>query len=125
MNYIIQRVILTIALSWPCGLHAAIGEATTGNVTVDTRAALITSNLAEQQISFRKLMARYAVTTNFGAAAFSATGLPPGVSINKNTGVISGTPSKKGTYTVTITAQKRQGTTVTKSATAKKVFKVV
>jgi hypothetical protein len=125
MISIIRHIILAFALSCPCVLYAVTGEAITGNVTVDTRAALITSNLAEQQISFRKLMARYSVTTNFGASTFSARGLPPGVSINKNTGVISGKPTKKGTYTVTITAQKRQGTKVVNSATAKKVFKVV
>jgi hypothetical protein len=125
MNFIIRLIILTIALSWPCGLHAVTGEATTGNVIVDTRGSFITSNLAEQQLRFRKLMVRYAVTTNFGATTFSARGLPPGVSINKRTGVISGKPTKKGAYTVTITAQKRQGKKVIYSATAKKVFKVV
>jgi hypothetical protein len=125
MNFIIRHIILAFALACPCVLHAAIGEATTGNVTVDTRAEIITSNLAEQQLRFRKLMARYSVTTNFGASTFSARGLPPGVSINKNTGVISGTPTRRGTYTVTITAQKRQGKKVIYSATAKKVFKVV
>jgi hypothetical protein len=70
-------------------------------------------------------MTRYAVTTNFGASTFSARGLPPGVSINKNTGVISGTPTRRGTYTVTITAQKRQGKKIIKKAPATKVFKVV
>ena len=125
MNIIIRYIILTIALSWPCGLYAVTGEATTGNVIVDTRGSTITSNLADQQIILRKLMTRYAVTTNFGASTFSARGLPPGVSINKNTGVISGVPTRRGTYTVTITAQKRQGATVISSATAQKVFKVV
>jgi hypothetical protein len=124
MSIIIRPIILSIALSWPCGLHAVTGEAMTGNVIVDTRIR-ITSNLAEQQINLRRLMTRYAVTTNFGASTFSAKGLPPGVSINKTTGVISGTPTRKATYTVTITAQKRQGTKVISSATAKKVFKVV
>jgi hypothetical protein len=124
MNIIMRHIILAIALSWPCSLQAVTGEAITDNVIVDTRIR-ITSNLAEQQISSRKLMARYAVTTNFGASTFSAKGLPRGLSINKRTGVISGKPSKKGTYTVTITAQKRQGKKVISSATAQKVFKVV
>jgi hypothetical protein len=125
MNIITRHIILTIALSWPCGLHAVTGEATTGNVIVDTRGSTITSNLAELQISLRRLMTRYAVTTNFGASTFSAKGLPRGLSINKRTGVISGKPTKKGAYTVTITAQKRQGKKVISSATAQKVFKVV
>ena len=125
MIIIIRHIILAIALSWPYSLHAVTGEATTGNVIVDTRGSTITSNLAEQQIGLRRLMARYAVTTNFGASTFSAKGLPKGLTINKRTGVISGKPTKKGTYTVTITAQKRQRTKVINSATAKKVFKVV
>ncbi|HEY0639236.1 MAG TPA: S8 family serine peptidase [Pseudonocardiaceae bacterium] len=35
---------------------------------------------------------------------WSATGLPPGLSINASSGLISGTPTTPGTYTVTVTA---------------------
>ncbi len=50
--------------------------------------------------------------------AYTATGLPPGLSINRSTGLISGTTprtagaftaSKTGTYTVTVTAQDTTG----------------
>ncbi len=44
--------------------------------------------------------------------SFSATGLPPGMSID-NTGKISGTPQNAGTYQVTITAQNSVGTATT------------
>jgi hypothetical protein len=125
MNFIIRQIILAFALSCPCVLHGLTGEAITGYVTIDTRVDIITSNMADQQIGFRKLMVKYAVTTDFGAKTFSARGLPPGLSINKNTGVISGKPRKKGTYTVTITAQKKKGNKIIKKATAIKVFKVV
>jgi uncharacterized repeat protein (TIGR02543 family) len=42
MNLILQRITLSIAILWPCGLHAVTGEATTDNVTVDTRLAALT-----------------------------------------------------------------------------------
>ena len=43
------------------------------------------------------------LTTTKGAGPFSwsATGLPPGLSINRDTGTISGTPSQTGTYPIT------------------------
>jgi Putative Ig domain len=39
-----------------------------------------------------------------GSYTWSATGLPPGLSINSGTGVISGTPTTAGSYSVTVTA---------------------
>jgi hypothetical protein len=37
-------------------------------------------------------------------SSYSATGLPPGLSINSGTGAISGTPTTAGTYSVRVTA---------------------
>jgi hypothetical protein len=39
-----------------------------------------------------------------GSYTWSATGLPPGVTIGSSTGTVSGTPTTAGTYTVTATA---------------------
>jgi hypothetical protein len=47
-----------------------------------------------------------AVTTNTGVQSFSATGLPPGLSINGTTGKISGTPNTTaGTWGPTVTVK--------------------
>jgi Glycosyl hydrolase family 12/Cellulose binding domain/Putative Ig domain len=42
---------------------------------------------------------------------YSAGGLPPGLSINSSTGLISGTPVTAGTYNVTVTARDSTGAT--------------
>lgn len=44
-------------------------------------------------------------------ASFGATGLPPGLKINKTTGVISGKPGRAGTFTATLTATGPAGIT--------------
>jgi hypothetical protein len=41
--------------------------------------------------------------------AYSATGLPPGLSINASSGLITGTPTAGGTYNVTVTATDTTG----------------
>jgi uncharacterized repeat protein (TIGR02543 family) len=73
MNLILKRIILSIALLWPCGLHAVTGEATTGNVTVDTRMAFLTLQAAAGgQISGAS--SSYTIGTNATLTATPATG---------------------------------------------------
>ena len=54
----------------------------------------------------------YPIGANFGATSYTASGLPPGLTLNGTTGVISGTPSTSavGTYVVTIHAINSAGT---------------
>ena len=50
-----------------------------------------------------------AITATNNPTSYSATGLPPGLSLNSATGVISGTPTTTGSYTATIMASNASG----------------
>ena len=52
----------------------------------------------------------YQIIASGGATSYNAEGLPPGLSINTTTGLISGTPKAMGTFNATITASDSGGT---------------
>lgn len=52
----------------------------------------------------------YQITATNSPASFGATGLPAGLSVNTNTGLISGTPTTAGTSNITVSATNAGGT---------------
>lgn len=52
----------------------------------------------------------YQITASNSPTSFGAAGLPPGLSVNPATGLISGTPTVSGSFTVTISATNGSGT---------------
>jgi ELWxxDGT repeat protein len=59
----------------------------------------------------------YTITANNNPVSFGAVGLPPGLTLNPATGVISGTPTLSGTFTITLTATDTNGNSVSGALT--------
>jgi uncharacterized delta-60 repeat protein len=66
-------------------------------------------NSASQASGSSGMPFSFTVTASLLPTYFSASGLPPGLTINSTTGVISGTPTGSGTYNVTLTARNSSG----------------
>ncbi|WP_433209588.1 putative Ig domain-containing protein [Dactylosporangium sp. CS-047395] len=76
------------------------------NVTVKTGLRVTTPSLTAPDKSSPKgtqLTFNPAATGGTGTLAWTAAGLPPGLTLAAGTGAITGTPSTPGTYTVTLT----------------------
>jgi hypothetical protein len=79
----------------------------TGSGTVSVVTEIVSvSNPGNQSATVGTTVSLQIQASDSGGATltYSATGLPPGLSINSATGVISGTPTNTGTYSVTVTA---------------------
>ncbi len=74
-------------------------------ITVSDRAPTITTPAAQNGVvGIAAALALSASDPDDGTLTYSATGLPPGLTVNAATGDISGTPTAAGSYTVTATA---------------------
>ena len=83
------------------------GTSAVGGCKMTTSPTLTVATPPSQVSTLRKAVSlQIAVTTNTGVQSFSATGLPPGLSINSTTGKISGTPGvTAGTFATTVTVK--------------------
>ncbi|NUP41504.1 MAG: M4 family metallopeptidase, partial [Streptomyces sp.] len=99
----------TVANTW-----AAIGVGS--RVSNPTGVTVTNPGSQSTKVSTAVSLQVQATSTTAGALSYSATGLPPGLSINASTGVISGTTGTgTGTYSVTVTVTDSAGATGTAS----------
>jgi hypothetical protein len=81
--------------------------ATISNIAITPALPAITSSTAVSAVVNESFS--YAITASNAPSSYSASGLPPGLSLNSSSGLISGMPSAVGTYTVTIGASNANG----------------
>jgi autotransporter-associated beta strand protein len=98
-------VLNSVPVGYTCGLSASNGTLALAVVASPSSptAALGVSGTAGSAFSYQ-----IALVSN--PTGFGATGLPPGLSLNPSTGVISGTTSDAGTYFATISSTGAGGT---------------
>jgi uncharacterized protein YhjY with autotransporter beta-barrel domain/PKD repeat protein len=86
---------------------SAINSSGTGSktlvFTISLSAPVINSVLTANGATY-VAFAGYQITATNSPTSFSASGLPPGLSLNTSTGAITGTPTASGTYNSTIHA---------------------
>ena len=96
----------------PTALIATAGTASVTVASCGATSGAVTFTIAATPVITSPLTAcgtvgaafSYTITATNNPTTFSASPLPPGVSVNTSTGVISGTPTTAGTTNVTITA---------------------
>jgi hypothetical protein len=92
----------TVKAAW----NAVSVPAQTADPTCTSSTTVTVNNPGNKSGTVGTAISPFTVTASGGTTPYtwSATGLPPGITIGSSTGTVSGTPTTAGTYTVTVTA---------------------
>ena len=88
--------------------NATATATSTLTITIGLGLPVITSPATASGASGSRFL--YQITATNGPTSFGASGLPPGLSVNPATGIISGTPGAPGTFHVNLSATNPSGT---------------
>jgi hypothetical protein len=92
----------TVKAAW----NAVSVPAQTADPTCTSSTTVTVNNPGNKSGTVGTAITSFTVTASGGTTPYtwSATGLPPGITIGSSTGTVSGTPTTAGTYNVTVTA---------------------
>jgi sugar lactone lactonase YvrE len=84
----------------------------TGSATLTLTVAIAPPRITNEFLPYATQGQSYSfqIAAGLNPTSYAATGLPPGLSIDPSTGLISGVPTKSGTYAVTLSAANSAGT---------------
>ena len=99
------------AQTGPIRVSNPLGSATSGtSFVVGFFAPKITSTTNAEGVVNQAF--NYQITADGNPVSFNSSGLPPGLTVDNNTGAITGTPTQAGTFSVTVSADNATGSGV-------------
>ncbi|MEU8662571.1 Ig domain-containing protein, partial [Actinoplanes philippinensis] len=106
--------------SWSSTITVTDGHQQTNAKTFTFTAATLSLSVAAQSLTLGTAASvTIAAAGGIQPYAYTATGLPPGLTMNGTTGVVSGTPAQAGSWTVVIKVVDAAGSTLSRTATWK------